>query len=89
MRPAHALRLMLAGSTLLVGVGLAGIGTQIGHAIRPAEIRLTTTPPCHEDQPCWDCTRMGNGICGLTPTENAAELLESTTHNGQELPATL
>ncbi len=39
---------------------------------------------CEEDMPCWDCETMGNGICGLTPTENEAELLESTTHNGQE-----
>lgn len=45
---------------------------------------------CEEDMPCWDCTTMGNGICGLTPTENATELLESTTLNGQAntLPAT-
>lgn len=19
---------------------------------------------CHEDEPCWDCSTMGNGICG-------------------------
>ena len=21
---------------------------------------------CHEDMPCWDCTTMGNHICGDT-----------------------
>lgn len=30
----------------------------------PAE--PTTT--CLEDEPCWDCTVMGNGICGPPPT---------------------
>lgn len=24
----------------------------------------TTTAPCQEDQPCWDCDTMGNGLCG-------------------------
>jgi hypothetical protein len=27
-----------------------------------------TIPPvsitCQEDEPCWDCTSMGNGVCG-------------------------
>jgi hypothetical protein len=25
-----------------------------------------TIPPvsCYEDEPCWDCTTMGNGVCG-------------------------
>lgn len=24
----------------------------------------TTTVPCMEDDPCWDCATMGNRICG-------------------------
>lgn len=28
----------------------------------------TTSVPCQEDQPCWDCTQMGNQICGTTTT---------------------
>lgn len=27
-----------------------------------------TTPPttrCEEDMPCWDCSTMGNKICGI------------------------
>ena len=23
---------------------------------------------CYEDEPCWDCTTMGNQICGTTTT---------------------
>ena len=41
---------------------------------------------CEEDMPCWDCASMGNGICGLTPSEDAAERAESTTDNGQRQP---
>lgn len=33
---------------------------------------------CLEDMPCWDCETMGNGICGLTPSENFSELQEAT-----------
>jgi len=22
---------------------------------------------CHEDMPCWDCTTMGNLVCGPRP----------------------
>jgi hypothetical protein len=29
----------------------------------------TTAPPCAEDDPCWDCTTMGNGTCETTTTE--------------------
>jgi hypothetical protein len=29
---------------------------------------VQTTPECQEDEPCWDCTTMGNMICGpITP----------------------
>lgn len=26
---------------------------------------LPTVPICQEDMPCWDCTTMGNKICGI------------------------
>lgn len=32
------------------------------------------TGECHEDEPCWDCETMGNGICG-PDTERPAELI--------------
>lgn len=28
----------------------------------------TTTVPCEEDQPCWNCNTMGNHVCGTTTT---------------------
>ncbi len=36
----------------------------------------TEQPPCQEDEPCWDCRTMGNGICGGPPT---TETVPSTT----------
>lgn len=69
---------------LLVGLTLAG------PAIAPEPVAIPPiTYTCEEDMPCWDCLTMGNGICGLTPSEDAAERAESTTDNGQPaLPAT-
>lgn len=32
-------------------------------------------PTCFEDEPCWDCSTMGNRICGATePTEPPVQL---------------
>lgn len=64
----------------------------------------TTTPPsildaltieappttiCHEDMPCWDCSTMGNMICGPTTTEVIAEVppapaMEALPRTGME-----
>lgn len=31
----------------------------------PARVQVpTSTTSCQEDMPCWDCTSMGNRICG-------------------------
>jgi hypothetical protein len=30
----------------------------------PEPIALSPAESCQEDQPCWDCTKMGNHICG-------------------------
>ncbi len=34
--------------------------------IPPAVITTENTPDgeCHEDMPCWDCSTMGNQVCG-------------------------
>lgn len=31
-------------------------------------VTTSTLPTCQEDEPCWDCTTMGNRICGPTTT---------------------
>lgn len=63
--------------------------TLVGPSLTPdPPIPAPATYRCEEDMPCWDCTTHGNGICGLTPSEDAAERAESLTHNGQELPRT-
>ena len=33
----------------------------------PAPLEQPTT--CQEDEPCWNCETMGNGICGDEPTD--------------------
>jgi hypothetical protein len=50
-----------AGALLLAGA-LAGCGpfADAGAGIRNA-------PACHEDEPCWDCSTMGNRTCGPRP----------------------
>jgi len=30
----------------------------------PVVIERPEPPACQEDEPCWDCTTMGNLICG-------------------------
>jgi hypothetical protein len=27
-------------------------------------------PRCTEDMSCWDCTTMGNGVCGPQPVDD-------------------
>lgn len=38
----------------------------VAPAVDSAESYVPTPPvvECHEDEPCWDCTTMGNKICG-------------------------
>lgn len=54
----------------------------------PASICETPAPPvCQEDEPCWDCTTMGNRICGPT----AGPIVTTTTTtvaSEKELPVT-
>jgi len=52
-----------AAKFALVMVALATLG-----ACAPYQFPSPTDPApdsvCHEDEPCWDCETMGNGICG-------------------------
>jgi hypothetical protein len=38
---------------------------------------VSTTPPCQEDEPCWDCATMGNHVCGSV-TPRAPTMLPAT-----------
>lgn len=39
-----------------------------GEQVDAAELaELAAAPQCEEDQPCWDCKTMGNGVCGPLP----------------------
>lgn len=31
-----------------------------------SELAPSYSAPCMEDQPCWDCSSMGNLMCGVT-----------------------
>ncbi|AEJ95733.1 hypothetical protein FDI64_gp59 [Mycobacterium phage Zemanar] len=58
-------RAVMFGAGLLIGLA---VGMPVGALItaEPAEHRVAepTGQQCEEDQPCWDCTTMGNRICG-------------------------
>lgn len=32
---------------------------------------VTTRDACQEDEPCWDCSTMGNRVCGVIPGTTA------------------
>ncbi len=50
----------------LVGTALVLQSTQPALNTAPA-LPATPAPVCQEDMPCWDCTTMGNLICGPVP----------------------
>lgn len=39
------------------------------HASVPTSTTSTTTPPCSESDPCWNCETMGNNVCGRVNVE--------------------
>jgi len=49
----------------------------------PATTTTVAEPVCQEDEPCWDCTTMGNQICGtpavVTPPVITADPIVSVT----------
>lgn len=56
----------------LAALAVIGAGLTIGASLpdpSPAP-GVGVSTPCQEDQPCWDCSLMGNHICGpLTDAE--------------------
>jgi hypothetical protein len=42
---------------------LAGAAT-IGQNLKAERLSESESQPCLEDEACWDCEVMGNGICG-------------------------
>jgi len=44
---------------------LAVVGSCAGSGSQE-QPRPVTSVACEEDEPCWDCTTMGNRICGST-----------------------
>ena len=43
---------------------------------QPAASTSTAAPACQEDEPCWDCTTMGNQICGPTTTTIVSDIVD-------------
>jgi hypothetical protein len=46
--------------TLSVFIATVLVSRTVTGLLAPPQI----TPVCEEDMPCWDCTTMGNRICG-------------------------
>ena len=59
-------RRILAGAAL-TGAVLAGC-TIIDRVSGPGDDRRPVTR-CEEDMPCWDCSTMGNRVCGPVSVE--------------------
>lgn len=53
---------------LVVAKAIFGLSLVVGTVVSPTlhhHVRLiSAAPACYEDDPCWDCTTMGNRICG-------------------------
>lgn len=65
----RSIALVIALALVVVAVGMIRwIERDPKSQVNMAKITLTNTPDgkCHEDDPCWDCTIMGNRICGTT-----------------------
>ena len=43
---------------------LFAVKVSVAALIVGAVVGCTPPQPCLEDMACWDCTSMGNGICG-------------------------
>ena len=52
----------------------------------PAPVVSIPSTQCEEDEPCWDCTTMGNQICG--PTSTPASLPTNTLKSSVTIPVT-
>lgn len=88
MRKAIFTLAILIPSSILIGSAINSAVATLPTVVELIPAVSVSSEKCFEDMPCWDCTTMGNRICGLTVTENATELLESRTYNGTELPRT-
>lgn len=66
--------------------------TTVALATDVPPVPSTTAPPCQEDQPCWNCATMGNGICGTTttaPPTHPSSLPATGSRTGIELSIAL
>lgn len=70
-----------------VGLALAAacvVGIGLGHALQPSETRPLprVSTPITEDDPGWDCTTMGNRVCGHPYCMFDAEMPKYLTVSG-------
>ncbi|ABD58177.1 hypothetical protein PBI_COOPER_60 [Mycobacterium phage Cooper] len=72
MPTSNADRAVCFGAGLIIGLAFGmPVGLAIGTpkdaepvTVPPAHVAEPTGQQCEEDMPCWDCTTMGNRICG-------------------------
>lgn len=59
-------RIALAAGMVVSSLGYGLVSAVELHAAPAAPAHPTVSvAACEEDQPCWDCTTMGNRICGV------------------------
>lgn len=70
--PVNNVRLTERGRNWLTYLVLLTVGVWLGLGLMTAyyigqvwkQDRMNNQTQCQEDQDCWDCTSMGNGVCG-------------------------
>jgi hypothetical protein len=56
-------RLMVTVLLVLTGLVLVGAGW-LGQEWKQDRLVQHSGQTCFEDEPCWNCEEMGNGVCG-------------------------
>lgn len=60
------MRYIVALILALLVVGAAAEQYALPALNAPFTTTTRTLAPCMEDEPCWDCSTMGNHLCGPT-----------------------
>lgn len=63
-------------------VAIDSLHDPLGACAAPTPTPSPEQPVCTEDMDCWDCTTMGNLVCGPTATPAPAVLLPDTATSG-------
>jgi hypothetical protein len=65
----------IKAAALVTVVLLAGfLSFRAGAATKHEDMHVLNANTCQEDEPCWDCSTMGNRVCGTPCSEQVIDL---------------